>query len=220
MKVSAITLARFVAFVEPVDLNPRGHIYLPEMIPALVARYGFLKVPEKLEDFDESKGVKFEAGRIGNVTIQSLQLFTQAIVVETASSTTDSERVLVEALEWGADNFGLVYRPGMITRRGYVSQLTFHSDAIMGKIHPGLWRLSERLTRRVQQFAGQSLTYQPSQIVIMCDPLTAKNPTAPFTIERRAETPYAENKYFSTAPLPTEEHVSFLEALEADMLSA
>jgi hypothetical protein len=43
---------------------------------------------------------------------------------------------------------------------------------------------------------------------------------APFTIQRRAETAFAENKYFSEAPLPTNEHVALLETFEADVIAS
>jgi hypothetical protein len=45
---------------------------------------------------------------------------------------------------------------------------------------------------------------------------THTKPYAPiFTIERRADVPFVENKYFSTAPLPTDEHLKVLEDFEA-----
>src|SRR5580700_10260194 len=117
MQISAITLARFVAFVETFDLNPRGVAYFPEMVPALINRYGFLKFPEKLEEFDETKGVLFEGGRFNNVTIQRVQVFNNVLVSETASSTTDSEAILEDALAWASQTFGLAFRPGMIKRK-------------------------------------------------------------------------------------------------------
>ena len=51
------------------------------------------------------------------------------------------------------------------------------------------------------------------------DPLTVKAGPSPFTIERRADTLFSESKYFSSAPLPTDEHISMLEAFEADVRS-
>jgi hypothetical protein len=219
VQVAAIALARLVAFIETIDLNPRGYMYFPEMVPALVNRYGFSKFPEKLEDFDETKGIVFEGGRFNNVTIHRIQVYNSVLVAETASSTTDSEKVLEDALRWGSETFGLVYRPGMIKRKAYVSQLTFYSDAILPKLHPALLRASEKLSLRVPQYFGFDLKYRPSAFAISHDPLEIRNGAAPFSIEARAEVPYSESKYFSTAPLPTEEHIKLLEMLEADLLA-
>jgi hypothetical protein len=40
---------------------------------------------------------------------------------------------------------------------------------------------------------------------------------APFSITRRAESRFSENKYFSEAPLPTDIHISLLEEFEAEV---
>jgi len=62
MELASIILARAMAWVEPTDLNPRGAVFYPDLTKALVARYNFQKFPQKLEDFDESKGVAFGLG--------------------------------------------------------------------------------------------------------------------------------------------------------------
>jgi hypothetical protein len=218
MELSAVIMARFFAFIETYDLNPRGRAYFPELASALVARYGFAKYPQKPEDFDESKGVTFQDGREGDVTINQVQIFTHAVYVDTASSTGDSEKIFHESLTWLSNDFGLRYDAGMVKRKTYVSQLTFFTD-VLDRLHPALSKLAQRLTTRVPQFYGQQLAYTPSVVNIGYDPLTVKAGPAPFTIERRADTPFTENKYFSSAPLPTDEHIEMLEAFEADVRS-
>ena len=218
MQLSAVITARFFAFIETYDLNPRGRAYFPKLVTALVERYGFAKFPQKPEDFDESKGVTFQEGRVGDVTINQIQIFDHAIYVDTASSTEDSEKIFHESLTWLSKDFGLQYRPDMVRRKTYVSQVTFYSE-MLDRLHPALSKLAQRLTRRVPEYFGQPLEYQPASAVIAYDPLMAKAGPANFTIERRADTPFKENKYFSTAPLPTDEHIALLEAFEADVLS-
>jgi hypothetical protein len=144
-------------------------------------------------------------------------MFPRLILAETASSTTDSEKILEEALNWSAATFGMDYRPGMIKRKAHVSQLTFYSDSIFKNLHPALLKISAKISARVPQYFGLNVEYRPSSFAITYDPLTLKNGVAPFSIEPRAEVPYSENKYFSTAPLPTEEHINLLEELEADL---
>src|ERR1700720_3567497 len=100
MNISAIILARYFAFIETADLNPRGRAYFPELAHALSERYQFAKFPQKLEDFDESKGVVFEEGRTKDFTIAKIQIFDHAIYIDTSSSTADSEELFNEALTW------------------------------------------------------------------------------------------------------------------------
>ena len=219
MQLSAVTLARLFVFIEPVDLNPRGRVHYPDLATALVERYGFLKFPQKAEDFDESKGIMFEDGKLGEIGNISVQVWSYGIIVDTASSTDDSEKVFEDALSWGVKTLGLSYKPAMAKRKTYVSQLTFHSDVNLENLHPAFSKLCKRLTTRVPQFFGQSLAYTPTILFVGVDQTSIKAVPAAFTIERRAETPFSENKYFSTAPLPTEEHITFLKAFEADILS-
>jgi len=62
MELAAILQARALAFVEPIDLNPRAKVFYPDLIKAFVTRYNFQKFPQKLEDLDEAKGVTFGVG--------------------------------------------------------------------------------------------------------------------------------------------------------------
>lgn len=217
MEITAIALARVVSFIETLDLNPQGKAYFPNMVPALVERYGFLKFPQKLEDFDEEKGVTFEGGRFESITVQRIQVFSHVLVAETASSTSDSERILEDALTWASGTFGLHYRSGMIKRKAYVSQVIFHSDHLLDKLHPSLLKISAMLNSRVPKYFGRELDYRPAGLTISYDPGSIKSGTSVFSIEPRAEIPYSEHKYFSTAPLPTEEHIELLGWLEKEL---
>jgi len=219
MKLSAVLTARFFAFIETTDLNPRGRAYFPELAAALVERYGFVKAPQKLEEFDEKKGVTFETGRAGEVTIHRAVIHDHAIYLDTASSTDDSKRLFEETLSWLSKDFGLVYQPEMVKRVTYVSQLTFFSEVILDQLHPALTKLGQRLSTRIPQYYGQKLDYVPGSVVVTYDPLMIKAGPDAFTIERRADTLFSDNKYFSTAPLPTNEHIQMLEAFEADVLA-
>jgi hypothetical protein len=220
MKLSAILVARYFAFIETSDLNPRGRAYFPELVSALVARYGFAKFPQKPEDFDESKGVSFQSGRMGDVTIAQVQVYDHALYVDTTSSTDDSERFFNEALAWLSRDHGLMYIPEMVKRKTYVSQLTFYSDVLLPKLHPAISKLAQRLSTRVPQYYGQPLEYRASGLTVGYDPQTVKSGPAVFSIEPRADTLFSEGKYFATAPLPTDEHIAMLEAFEADVIAS
>jgi hypothetical protein len=217
MKIAGIILARFFAFIETTDLNPRGKAYYPDLVNAVVERYQFAKFPQKLEEFDEKKGVSFQGGRTKDFTINQIMVYDHAIYVDTSSSTADSEKLLHEMLTWLSKSHGLVFDPGMINRSTYVSQLTFFSEGLLEKLHPALMKLSDKLSSRVPEYFRQPLKFYPSSVTSIFDPLSVKQTPAPFSIERRADTLFSEHKYFSGAPLPTEEHIALLEEFEADL---
>jgi hypothetical protein len=220
MKLSAILLARVLGYVEIFDLSPRGRVFLPEIVPEIVKRYHFQKFPQTLEDFDESKGIEFREGKIGDKVIQKFVIWNTLLVVETRSNTDDSKKILEDMLAWGAEKFGLNYRAGMISRFAYVSDLSFYSDFPLLSVSPTLAALAAKTGKALSDIWQEPVQYEPLNLTVGHDPMARKYGIAPFSITRRAESRFSENKYFSEAPLPTDMHWKFLEEYERDLASA
>jgi len=206
-----------MAWVEPIDLSPRGAVFYPDLTKALVARYNFHRFPQKLEDFDESKGVAFGVGRLRDTVIEQLIIYTYGIVLDTRTSTQESRRLLEEAFEWGRKELGFTYKPEMIKRWQYASQVTFRSTAQMTGASSAVERLAASVAKGVTDTMGENLKYDLSILSIDYDQLTRKHPLGRFSIQRRDNTPFSENKYFSDAPLPTDIHIKLLEQFEKDL---
>ena len=219
MELAAVLSASAMAWVESNDLNPRGKVFYPDLVKAIVARYNFQKFPEKLEDFDESKGVTFTSGRLGDSVIEQVAIYTYGIVLNTRVSTQESKRLLEEALQWGSTELGLVYKPSMIRRWQYSSQVTFYSKVPLTGVHSALQRLADGVTKGVTEATGENLKYELTSLVIGYDQLARKHALGGFSIQRRDNTPFSDNKYFSDAPLPTDVHIKLLEQFEADLSS-
>jgi hypothetical protein len=216
MKLLSVLQARTIAYVEVDELFTRQHILDPEITPNIAERYGFLRIPEKLDDFlDEQNGIQFAFGRWEGTVINQLALYAHGIAVETAASTDISEKILYDVLSWGADALNFNYHREMIKRKAYVSGLLFSTDVPLNALHPKLRGIGERLSSSVANSLGHVFPYEVTSIFFGYD-TTHTKPNAPiFTIERRADVPFAENKYFSTAPLPTNEHFTLLKDFEA-----
>lgn len=214
MQISAIILARVIGYVESFDLNPRGKVFFPEIIPEIVRNFNFQKFPKSSEHPDESKGIEFAEGKMGDVVIQKFTIWSNIVVVETRSNTNDSKKILDEALLWAAEKFGINYRSGMIKRFAYVSDLSFYSDAPILYISPALATIANKTSEAVSEIWQEPVKYEPQRFDIGHDPTVRKYAIAPFSITRRAEARFSENKYFSEAPLPTDMHISILEEFE------
>jgi hypothetical protein len=215
VELSAVILARTLAYVESFDLNPRGHASYPDLVQGLVERYKFQKFPKQFDEFDEAKGVVFEEGRFGGKVIQKFTIFTTLLALETRSNTSDSQQIIEDMLVWGAKKYGLVYAPGMIKHFGYISDLTFYSDVpILGAACQPLIDLATKTGEALSEIHKEPFKYYPANLAVGHDPLTRKNGIASFVITRRAESKWEENKYFSEAPLPTDMHIAFLESFE------
>jgi hypothetical protein len=217
VQLAAVLLARALGFIEVYDLNPRGKVSLPEVMPQIVERFKFMKFPQTIEQFDQSKGIEFIGGRIGDKIIDKFVIWETLLVVETRSSTADSKKILEELLAWGAEKLGLNYKPGMIKRFGYVSDLSFYSEVPILDVSPALAKLGVKASKTLSEIWQEPVQYEPLNLAVGHDPTARKYPIAPFTITRRAEARASENKYYSEAPLPTDMHLAFLQEFEDDV---
>jgi hypothetical protein len=213
VQLSAVVLARTLAFIEFYDLNSKGKLFWPEVIKGLAERYKFQRLPKR-EEYDK-EGVIFEEGKFGNKVITNLTFYDSLIKLETRSSTSDSKQLIEEMLQWGVAKFDINYKPGLIKRWGYVSAVTFHSDVpILSAASRPLVDLAANVGAALTDIWQEPIEYFPAGLSVGYDPMARKNPIAAFTILHRAETRFSENKYFSEAPLPTDMHIAFLEQFE------
>ncbi|SRR6266436_1402288 len=217
MELASILMARALAWIEPAELNPTGKVFYPDLVKALVTRYNFQQFPQKAEDFDESKGITFGTGKLGESVIDQVVIYTYGIVLETRTSTQESKRLLEEAFQWGAKELGLTYKPSMVKRWQYASQVTFSSKVALTDASPAIQRLAKSMTENIAQLTGESLKCELTALLVDYDQLARKHPLGRFSIQRRENTPFFENKYFSDAPLPTDVHLKLLEQFEADL---
>jgi hypothetical protein len=216
MKLSAVLLARVIAFFEITDISPRNGLFFPEITKELVQHFNFQKYPRTLDEWTDTKGAQFGTGKYGPSVITALILFNNGIQLDTPIGTDVSKKVLEELLEWAKEKFGLLYTPMLIKRWAFVSNLTFFSDvAILST--PPLDNLADRTNHALSEILGEPITYTPTIQTIGHDPLRMKYARAPLTIQRRLDVPYTENKYFSEAPLPTDVHIGLLEQFEAEV---
>jgi hypothetical protein len=217
MRQASILLAQALVWIEPTDLNPGGVPFYPDMVKALASRFNFVKVPEKLEEFDPVKGIIFAGGRFDGTVIDQLGFYTYGIALNTRISTDRSKQLLKGILEWGVKEFGLIFKPEMAKRWQYSSHVTFYSDVLPLHFPKPLLELSGKVTAAVRELLNENLTYEPTLISIDYDQLTRKHPVGPFTIQRRENTPFSEDKYWSSAPLPTDVHIKLLEEFEKSL---
>jgi len=216
MELAAIHQARALAFVEPIDLNPKGRVFYPDLVKAIVARYNFQKFPQKIEELDETKGVTFGEGRLGHTVIDEFIIYAYGLLLGTRVSTQESRRLLEEAIDWGSKELGLVKKP--VPRWLYASQITFHSKAPLTNAGVGIQQLASGIAKSVEETTGENLKYELTALFVDFDQLTRKHPLGRFSIQRRDNTPFSENKYFSDAPLQTDVHIKLVEQFEAAIL--
>jgi hypothetical protein len=220
MRLSAIIQARTLAFVESFDMNPHGAVFYPTIVQGLVEKFGFMKYPQKIEEFDEMKGVDFLAGTWSGMTVEKFTIYRNGLLLDTRVSTEVSKQIILEGAEWAASTFGLTFAPEMISRWGFLSSVVFYSDCpnlLRGS--PAATKMRDNIQRAVTESSGDDTDWEPTVLTFHSESVPRKPVTAPFTIQRRAETSFSENKYYSEAALPTDVHLALLEQFEADVVA-
>ena len=214
MELLSVGTARFVAGISTSELNPRGLLVYPALIEGMKEKYGFVATPNIQDTLDESKGIVFQDGAWNNIAIDKVTIFSDGIVVDTRSSTSDSEAIFEEAMQWAAESFGLTYKPEMVSHRRYVSELIVRTNASLNSLHSKLVTFSAQLSKSLSKFVALDVTLELSSVAFHYDGSAAKTTVAPFRLERLENSAYTENKYYALAPLPTEEHLALLEEFE------
>jgi hypothetical protein len=217
VQLVAVRTARVIAHLNAEELNPSGRPLAHDFMKAFVERYKFIKYPQTPDEITdtEQKGLVFELGKWNDVGIDKLVLLDWGIITDTRASTESSEKVLQDMLNWGAETFGLSNRPDLITRRQYVSEIIFTSDMTLSIANARLNNLGNRVTESIARHFGQTLPYEINAIDFHFDTTQSKQFFAHLRIERFASAPFSDKKYYSGAPLPTEEHLRLIHDFEA-----
>jgi hypothetical protein len=216
MKLLSVALARSVWLVFLNDLNPKGKKLYPSMSSFLLDTYKFSKYPNLDEDLDESKGLVFSDGEFTNANGELLTIkftiFNFGLVAENVSSTTDTDYFLETLISQLKEDILDIEDYDSITRgRDYLSQLYFTTDKSLDLINPKMRSISEYLEKNLSY--GEGARYQLATLNFWADPTQARNPLN-FVIERQAAIPFNENRYFSSVPLQTHQHIEILNILE------
>lgn len=216
MKLLSINLARSIWFGQLIDFNPKGRNLYPLLLPLLLSSYKFKKFPLANEKLDEVKGIKFTEGEFKNkedetIIILDFTIFQDGFSVDSRSSTKDSDEFLKEVLTRAHDEFNLTHYEQVIRRKIYLSQMFVSTEKTLMSLNPKLREIYKYLSENIVGF--ENTEFQLGGISFWPDQKPTTNP-APLTVERQLSMPFSEKRYFSSAPLQTEQHLELLNKLE------
>jgi|SRR5215831_11999176 len=212
MELITIIVARSVWLFNILDLNPKGRA-LEDVTKWLAAAYSFQKFPLTPNDLHpEKKGLVFTGGKFKSgdeyVTVD-LDIYNDGVVVNGRSSTDDNDRFIDEILRGCVEHFGLVYPK--IGRKIYYSEMDVRISRPMTLLNPSLEHLANRLT----ELKGDSPAFFGFAGISFLPSPPAQPTTPGFLLERKVNTDFSENRYYTRAPLQTNAHLEFIREIEA-----
>lgn len=217
MNVLATNMARSIWLVRTIYLNPKGMAIVP-VLSAIFERYSFAKATplEKVLGPD-NESLKFEKGTFLNkddLPIEiSLSVHDDGLVADTTSSTEDSDLFLEDILSWLSDEFKYASHTELSIKKIYLSEIYFSLNKV-----PNLFsRLSESFAKKASShIENENLgEFGFLGISLGTDPSKSKN-SLTVRVEREVNAPFSENRFFSSAPIQTSEHIKLLEGLELE----
>ena len=191
------------------EIKPlRGGIFLGDLAPAIMERYRFMEPPESLRRGEPAKfgGGVFRTDR--TIPIESLEVYQDGVLVG-STTTDDADLVLDDFITWLTQVFEL-REPETRISRSYQSAIIAGLDGSLNRFITNFQTVSELLTAAFKAQSALSVT----TLTIGPHPPTPYPFQTTWKIEARVGQPFVSNRYVSTAPLATAEHVELLDALE------
>lgn len=216
MKLLSIANAKSIWLFPTSDLNPRGSSN-EELLKAVQDRYKFKVMPTlaQLQEFNTKKqAIPFSMGEFewsGGVASMAATYYADGLMVETRAGTAAADECLSDLLGWLETHHSMTSIKSLSIRKIYSSE-------VYVKLAKNLTTINPKLQRVVKLFAEKSRSvgstpFELTGITIGADP-SFKSQHPSFKLERDVQVPFDDSRYFSFAPLSTDQHLTFLEEIE------
>ena len=189
MKCLSVISARCTWLFNLNELNPKGLRLFPQLTDALTEAYDFDDQPDDapLEPGTDKAqpGLKFKNGQfeIGDGAVRvALELYDDGIIGESAVSTEVTSLFLQHAIDWATKSFELTFDHQLITNRIHGSEVVVQFSSRLSEALQPLSAFADLLSETA--FSRPLQNYFPSGVTF-----EAAGGGAPFTIEKRANTP-------------------------------
>lgn len=215
MRVLNVVSASTTWLFDIADLNPKGKSVFPEILEWLKDTYNFKVAPVTEEAIDAKEGLQFKKGiyqaREEVFVDVEMSIFNDGIMAKSSSSTSDTDRFLDNVISSATAEFSLTFDPNMIRRTLYLSELNIKLEQPLPNLNPKLTAIASTLSKS----SGSANPFELGGISFWTDVTHSVYKMPPFTIERRVNAPFNENRFYTKAPLQTEQHVALLKEIES-----
>ena len=214
MRVNKALFGQAIRFIDVIREEKKDYS-LFKMNRAIQTRYEFLEAPTKLQDYNYNSGVTYQVGRFGGKGIKRFQIYQPGLLCEAEDSTDVCDAFLDDITGWLEREFEQRGHEKPLTR-AYVSQVEVYSDIDLGAAFQEMHVIGRSLQENLRLYSPASPQFEVSSIRMQIAPPDDPQALIPaqFIFERRADSPFSDNLYFSSAPVRTADHVKILDELE------
>jgi hypothetical protein len=214
MKLIAVDNARALQLFSADEITPEKGAYLPHVIERIGERYQFMERPAPKRT---NEGIKFHGGRFitdqQEISINELVVYSDGAAIQ-APNTHLADIVLDDFIAWVKTTFGIA-EPITKFPRSYGDNIVVDFDGPIEHVLSVLTEMTDAYSAALEQIYGAPIFTTLHRLTIA----TFERPTpalilSDFNIERRQNVPYSQNRYFCSAPLPTDIHLNLLQKLE------
>ena len=215
MELVDTPLGRMAWWVSADEVRPMSGLHLPDIVQLLSERYSFHELPDLASRGDGI--VTFGTGKLvisnKQINITKLHIHNDALVVEVSSSTDDAEALLTDVLVI-SKNVGF-REPQTEPKVIYQSTVVVDFETSINKLFSSFDKISSVITKfnivdDPVQVNGLRFDADPMNLPAS---LVQLNPTS-FSIHRRVDVSYGENRYYCDAHMKTPDHIRALEEIE------
>jgi hypothetical protein len=215
MKIINVDIARATWLFPLQEINPGGRSFTQAFIE-LKGRYNFKKAPMHTLDFDaEAKGLIFDQGefvnRDGITVIAKLSIFTDGMVSDTWSSTRDSEDMLEDVVKWVKTEHGFGLPTDRTVKKLYLSALTVMTEKGQIAGRSKLEELAEKVSMRLTETGRVNKGYIVNGFSLASADWDQSGAPVQYRFEIKTASHPGENRYYASAPLPTDVHIALIE---------
>lgn len=193
-----------------------GQFYLPELVGALEKEFKFLEVPDVSSDISN---LVFKHGKFKDFAVAQMSMHSDGLILRAQAPSSKLDELFNHLRKWAKKNFNVELVQTALSSPVYESHIVVQSDAPIAAFFKKFAKLGASLDTKI--LAASRIHAKSSLSGFTIDTNSPSEPIRPipFKFERRIGTSPELGFYFSSAPIPTSDHLDLLQELEAAIKS-
>jgi hypothetical protein len=222
MKLIGAEFGRLTMLVDAIDLGTRAGIYLPEAVLTVQQRYSFVHPPTLAPAAQQQQQqiYRFEQGRFHRkdktYNVSAFEVHPFGLVVQ-GPDTDAAEAFFDDLFEMDSD-YSWLKRPSRPPTKVFLSGLVVEFSKEVNQVLKKWNAVCALFSSQLKETYGIEQRVQVGSIHLKPDPqrIASRLSTllGDFTLDRRLYEPYEHHRFYSMAPVRTDDHIALLENFE------